>query len=207
MNPTGPGPERLVWIGLRRVHHGGIVNTAGHWLDHGRPVPSYLTGILDELSRAGLLTLADPTPVGDITRRAALTPAGHTRYAQLLAHHGDHNARAPRPGPDTESPTDTGRAPAEPEAQPTDTASGRLLPVPGRPHDLLCWAGDDQGQFHAFEPADALLAPTRGYTQTLCRQVRLPADTDFTLDPTGPRCLACSLATTAQRPDPGGWSL
>ncbi len=206
MSPPGPESEVLAWIGLRRVHTGRVADTAGRWLDYGRPVPSYLRETLDQLSLAGLLTLAEPTSADDITRRATLTATGHAWYAQLQKRYHRHRARAELQVSDAEFPTNTGRAPVEPVALPTPAASAPRLPAPGRPPTLLCWKPDDQGQLHAVEAADALLSAARGYTETVCGQVQLPADTDFDTDPSGSRCLICVLGATADRPDPRGWS-
>lgn len=104
MSPPGPESEVLAWIGLRRVHTGRVANNAGRWLDYRRPVPSYLPETLDQLSLAGLLTLAEPTSADDITRRATLTATGHAWYTQLQTRYHRHRARAELQVPDAEIP-------------------------------------------------------------------------------------------------------
>lgn len=206
VNPTGPDSEVLVWSGLRRVHAGGVVTRAGHWLDHGRAVPGQITATLDRLVLAGLITLADPVPDEDLARRASLTTAGHTRYAHLRTRHGKPSARAEPQTPDTSFPPDPGRAPVEPDVSAPGAAS-TTLPAPDRPHNLVPWARDDQGRSHAIEPADALLSTVRGHTLTRCGQIQLPADTTLDTEPSGSVCQPCVLGTLADRPDPSSWSL
>ena len=76
-------PELAVWIALRRARRGGVAKMADCYLDHGRPVPSYLTDPLDELTGAGLLTLAAGDPAIGGLRRVAVTDSGHARYVAL----------------------------------------------------------------------------------------------------------------------------
>lgn len=52
-----PDPDLVEWLALRRVHRGGVARFAGRYLDHGCPMPGYLTDALDGLIRAGLLAL------------------------------------------------------------------------------------------------------------------------------------------------------
>jgi hypothetical protein len=206
VSPPGSDSEVLVWIGLRRVHTGGVVSRAGYWLDQGRAVPGYLTATLDRLIVADLIMLTGPTPAEDLARRASLTTTGQARYAHLRTRYGRHDVRAELQIPDPEFPTDTGGAPVEPDAD-TTVAASTTLPAPGRPHDLVLWARDDQGRSHAIEPADALLSTVRGYTETRCGQTRLPADTDLDTDPSSPVCQLCVPGATTDRPASGGWSL
>lgn len=86
MSIVDPDSE-VVWIGLRRVHGGGVANVTGCWFDRERRLPSYLTPALDELTDAGLVTLAEDGPQRPL-RRATLTDAGQARYEELLARHG-----------------------------------------------------------------------------------------------------------------------
>lgn len=81
------GPELTAWIALRRARRGGVAKMADCYLDHGRPVPSYLTGPLDELTGAGLLALADADPALGGLRRIAVTDSGHAQYAALCRVH------------------------------------------------------------------------------------------------------------------------
>lgn len=105
MTEFRPESEVLAWVALRRLNTGYVVNLAGRWLDFGSPVPSYLTDTFHQLTRARLLTLADPAP-GDVTRRATLTDLGRARYATLADKYGAiHLARAEVGVPATGFPT------------------------------------------------------------------------------------------------------
>lgn len=93
-SPTGhvdgdrdAAPALAVWIALRRARRGGVAKMADCYLDHGRPVPSYLTGPLDELTGTGLLALADADPAIGGLRRIAVTDTGHAQYAALCRVH------------------------------------------------------------------------------------------------------------------------
>lgn len=83
----GAVPELAVWIALRRAHRGGVAKVADCYLDHGRPVPSYLNGPLDELTGAGLLALTDADPATGGLRRIAVTDTGHAEYVALCRVH------------------------------------------------------------------------------------------------------------------------
>ncbi|MGH3904304.1 MAG: hypothetical protein ACRDTE_08955 [Pseudonocardiaceae bacterium] len=74
--------ELIAWIGLRRVHDGGVGCVAGCWVQHGRRVPCYLPAALEELTEAGLIALEDG-PHGPLAR-ASLTENGRARYTALL---------------------------------------------------------------------------------------------------------------------------
>jgi len=82
MEDLGLSPELLAAWALRRVHRGGVTTSGGHYFDHGRLRLSYLTRTLDQLTAAGLLTLAEVDPGGQ--RRLSLTEIGHAHYAQLM---------------------------------------------------------------------------------------------------------------------------
>ena len=75
--------ELLVWLTFRRVERGGVAKLEGCYLDGGRPIPSYLPSILDELTAGGLLALAAPGLNGVLMRRVSLTDAGQYRYKVL----------------------------------------------------------------------------------------------------------------------------
>ena len=77
---AGVNAELLTWWALRRASRGGVAKSGDHYFDRGFPMPSYLTQTLDELTKGGLLTLAQEDWG---LRRLSLTNAGHTRYAQL----------------------------------------------------------------------------------------------------------------------------
>lgn len=122
MSIVDPCSEVVVWIGLRRVQGGGVANMAGCWFDHGLPVPTYLPAVLDELTEAGQVTLAEDSP-HDSLRRATLTDAGHTRYVTLQVRYA--------------APRRTGGEPAapSPERWARDPDDGRLHAlVPGDAH-------------------------------------------------------------------------
>jgi hypothetical protein len=70
------------------------------------------------------------------------------------------------------------------------------------------------GRMHALEPADVILAPSRGYAEALCGQ-RLPADVATEDRPSGALCLPCVVGVASDLPDPpepgtggrDGWSI
>ncbi|MGH3978758.1 MAG: hypothetical protein ACRDRZ_07125 [Pseudonocardiaceae bacterium] len=75
--------DLLAWFALRRARGGGVaVTPTGRYLDHGRSIPRYLSAILDELTAAGQLALAEATKAVD-ARRVTVTDAGQARYAAL----------------------------------------------------------------------------------------------------------------------------
>ena len=82
MSTYSPESDVIAWVGLRRVHSGGVACVAGTWVDGGRRVPSYLPAVLNELTDAGLVVLADDGPHGPL-QRATLTEAGLDRYEEL----------------------------------------------------------------------------------------------------------------------------
>jgi len=73
----------LEWLVLRRVADGGVARVGAGYLDGGRPLPGFLPARIAELLEAGALTLAEPDPVAEATRRVRLTPAGQARHAEL----------------------------------------------------------------------------------------------------------------------------
>ncbi|MCA1673284.1 MAG: hypothetical protein LC799_14160, partial [Actinobacteria bacterium] len=87
VSDRGAGPELTEWIALRRVRRGGVAKVADCYLDHGRPMPSYLAGPLDDLTRAGLLALSDADPATGGLRRIAVTDTGHAQYGALCRVH------------------------------------------------------------------------------------------------------------------------
>jgi hypothetical protein len=52
-------------------------------IEHGHPVPGYVTDALNELLRGGLVAVADPDPTAENIAAAALTNAGVARFEQL----------------------------------------------------------------------------------------------------------------------------
>lgn len=82
MNPES---DVIAWIALRRVHGGAVARVGSCWVDGGRRLPDYLPAVLDEFVTAGLVALAAPDPVAEVSLRASLTEAGHARYGELLA--------------------------------------------------------------------------------------------------------------------------
>jgi DNA-binding MarR family transcriptional regulator len=79
----GLSPELLASWALRRAHRGRVAKSGDQYVDYGRLTLSYLTRTLDELTKAGLLALAEEDPWG--LRRVSLTETGHAHYAQLAA--------------------------------------------------------------------------------------------------------------------------
>lgn len=195
VSTVNPDSEILAWIGLRRVHGGGVANVAGCWVDGGYRLPSHLSPALDELTDAGLVTLADDGPHGPL-RRATLTDAGQARYAELLARHGvPRTAREelPVPGPEL-SATVMLQTPADHRL----SGLSPLAPPGGRPDSTtsdaeLRWARDsDDGRLHALAPGDVRLGESRGYAECLCRHT-LPSDLIFEPGPSGAVCLLCVI--------------
>jgi hypothetical protein len=76
----GVSAELLELWALRRVSSGRVAKLDDHYFDYSFAMPSYLTQTLDELTDAGLLTLAQQTSG---LRRLSLTESGQARYAQL----------------------------------------------------------------------------------------------------------------------------
>ncbi|MGH3979352.1 MAG: hypothetical protein ACRDRZ_10190 [Pseudonocardiaceae bacterium] len=76
-------PDLVAWFALRRARGGGVaVTAAGRWLDHGRPIPRYLSLTLDGLTAAGQLALG-PAAATTGRRPVTVTDDGHARYAAL----------------------------------------------------------------------------------------------------------------------------
>lgn len=67
----------------------------------------------------------------------------------------------------------------------------------------VCWARDPHdGRLHACEPADVLLATSRGHAECLCGH-QLPVDVGLEDGPSGALCLPCVIGVTAEMDDPG----
>ena len=79
--PSLTGADLYHWVALRRVSNGGITKLGERWLDHGAPVPGYLTAALTELSELALVTLVHPASGG--ASRVVLTAAGTDRFEQF----------------------------------------------------------------------------------------------------------------------------
>ena len=81
------GTELLDWIGLRRVHEGGVALHGSGYVYWGQTVPCYLPEVFDRLISAELTELRDPDfPRG--LRRIVLTSRGQGRYQELTAKRG-----------------------------------------------------------------------------------------------------------------------
>lgn len=78
---AGVRPQLLVALALRRAAGGRVAKSGDYYFEWGRPTPSYLIGVFEELAGTGLLELAEQDPGG--FRRMSLTPAGRLRYEQL----------------------------------------------------------------------------------------------------------------------------
>ncbi|MGH3916751.1 MAG: hypothetical protein ACRDTC_25550 [Pseudonocardiaceae bacterium] len=78
---SGPDPDLLTWLALRRVCGGGVAKAGDHYLDRGLPIPGYLADPLAELTQNELVALADADPGG--LRRITITPTGQARYTAL----------------------------------------------------------------------------------------------------------------------------
>lgn len=87
MSGRGTTPELTEWIALRRVRRGGVAMVADCYLDHGRPMPSYLTGPLNDLAGAGLLAFSDADPAIGGLRRIVVTDTGYAQYVALCRVH------------------------------------------------------------------------------------------------------------------------
>lgn len=80
------GPELLDWIGLRRVHEGGVALRGSGYVEWGRKVPCYLPEVFGRLAEAELTDLLDVDCAG--LRRVVLTPCGGDRYQELTVRGG-----------------------------------------------------------------------------------------------------------------------
>ena len=84
-------PEATEWLALHRTHEGGVTKLAGHYLNDGRPVASYLADVLDVLISTGFLALGQPSPTGH--QQVCVRHTGQTRYAELcMAHRPSYNS-------------------------------------------------------------------------------------------------------------------
>lgn len=189
---SNPESAVITWIGLRRVHSGGVANVAGCWVDGGRRLPSYLPAALDDLTGTGLITLADDGPHGPL-QRASLTDAGQARYTELLKRYGDHIARAELdvPGPEFDPTSPDGEAflrlPLTTVETTIETPAGRRLsdprpPAPGGQPDptpadgpTLHWARDPHDE-HMHSVATSCTRPTRAGQDIVLRGGGRPAE-------------------------------
>lgn len=186
MTGLGIDPELVTWMALRRVAAGRVLRlAAGSFVDGGRPVPGYIAEAFTTLTAAGLVDEHDEPD--QPAHRLVLTDTGATDYAQLSKR---HRAGLSAPAPEFPHP-----------------------PAPGSQPDPLMrtrWARCPvDGRLHAAEPADALLAATRGYLECLCGQ-RLPADVPLVDGPSGALCPPCVVGVTSETENPGrfgGWAL
>ncbi len=95
------GPDFFEWMGLRRVHRGGLAHREGAYYDRGNPVPGWLIpDILDGLLQDGLLELSEPESG---MRQVTLTEAGLAHYRTLCKRQRRKNLVAPRRQPATRS--------------------------------------------------------------------------------------------------------
>ena len=117
----GLSPELLAWWALRRAHRGGVIKWGDQYVDHGRLRLSYLARTFEELTEAGLLTLADEDPWG--LRRLSLTETGRAHYAQLTT----RRMRPSVPEPEFPRQTPAGRRLSGPDLR--DAPGGQ--PDPG----------------------------------------------------------------------------
>jgi hypothetical protein len=79
----GVRPELLASLALGRASSGRLAKCGGDYFEWGHPLPSYLTGVFDELTETGLLILAEEDQWS--LRRVRITPAGQVKSAQLVA--------------------------------------------------------------------------------------------------------------------------
>jgi hypothetical protein len=95
---AGVRPEFLMSLALRRAAGGGVTKSGNHYLEWGYPTPSWLAGIFEQLTRTGLLALANHDTAR--LQRLSLTPAGRVRDQQLAT----LPPRVPNPAPATPTP-------------------------------------------------------------------------------------------------------
>ncbi|HEY3894271.1 MAG TPA: hypothetical protein VGL88_02775 [Pseudonocardiaceae bacterium] len=93
------GADLYDWIALRRVSTGAMAKLGDRWLEGGRHVPGYVCEALTALCERGLVTQSDPEQATDGMARAALTPAGITRYLQLCRRRQSAARMPPAPDP------------------------------------------------------------------------------------------------------------
>jgi hypothetical protein len=130
----GVRPELLASLALGRASSGRVAKSGGDYFEWGHPLPSYLTGVFDELAETGLLVLAEEDEWS--LRRVYLTPAGQVTSAQLSAKHSG-SARLRDPQPVTVE-TPAGRRssistpPPAPGGQPVPPEATASFPLAGR---------------------------------------------------------------------------
>ncbi|MFN2497000.1 MAG: hypothetical protein ABR608_14005 [Pseudonocardiaceae bacterium] len=79
------GRDLIEWIALRRVSEGGVATPeqGRWWLQNGLAVAGWLHDPLNDLVATQHVTLTPPDPDCCGMRRATLTAAGWTRFAEL----------------------------------------------------------------------------------------------------------------------------
>jgi hypothetical protein len=145
----GVRPELLASLALGRASSGRVAKSGGDYFEWGHPLPSYLTGVFDELAETGLLVLAEEDEWS--LRRVYLTPAGQVTSAQLSAKHSG-SARLRDPQPVTVE-TPAGRRPSistpppAPDGQPVppeaSSCGSVLAPIPDVRHVCALPPGQD----------------------------------------------------------------
>ncbi|MGH3781952.1 MAG: hypothetical protein ACRDRO_15350 [Pseudonocardiaceae bacterium] len=80
---AGVRSELLASLALGRASSGRVAKSGGEYFEWCHPLPSYLTGVFDELTETGCLALAAQDEWS--LRRVRLTQAGQVRSAQLGA--------------------------------------------------------------------------------------------------------------------------
>ncbi len=196
---TSPRPELVVSLVLQRAHGGAVAKLDKDYLDRGLPTTGHLAGACNELTAAGLLTVADPDPHG--LRRITLTTAGHTRYDQFCG-----TLRPPGlPVPDPQFPAI--KIPARERL----SGPGPRQPDPHRPAESgvgpLRWARcPDQGRLHLLVPAEVVAAATGGHAEALCGQALPAQGLTLTNSSSGAVCLACVAGIPSNPSDLRGTS-
>lgn len=136
---AGVRTELLVSMALRRATDGGVAKSGDHHFRWGYPTPSWLAGVFEQLTRTGLLTLAEQDSAG--LQRVSLTPAGHLRNQQL------HTLprRLPNPAPFAPGPG-APASPPDPGAHARRESCGSvLIPVTGARYVCTLASGHTSG--------------------------------------------------------------
>jgi hypothetical protein len=146
----GVRPELLASLALRRASSGRVAKSGGDYFEWGHPLPSYLTGVFDELTETGLLILADEDEWS--LRRVRLSPTGQVKSAQLGATHRGSAPPLRNPQPVTVE-TPAGRRPSistpppAPDGQPVppeaSSCGSVLAPIPDVRHVCALPPGQD----------------------------------------------------------------
>jgi hypothetical protein len=119
--------ELLVSQALQQAASDGVAKFGGHYFRWGYPMPSWLTGVFEQLISTGLLALAEQDSAG--LRRVSLTPTGQLRSQQL--------STLPRRVPDPAPATRGSATPAPPPAPAGHAGTHRpacgsvLIPITG----------------------------------------------------------------------------